>query len=100
MNYKFGIIKLITIFVLLNNQSKNRYMYYQLKDYDTSEDLGLIRVTNIGEVPNFEEEVKESWNEFHLLEEHELDNSDVDEFVIWHNANRVTQIERIFVTEL
>ena len=72
-------------------------MYYQLTDSDNGEDLGIIKVTNVGEVANFDEEVKESWNEFHVLEEHDLDNCDVDEFVDWNNENRVTQIERVFL---
>ena len=72
-------------------------MYYQLTDSDGGEDLGIIKVTNVGEVANFDEEVKESWNEFHVLEEHDLDNCDVDEFVDWNNENRVTQIERVFL---
>ncbi|NCX44999.1 MAG: hypothetical protein EBW74_11295 [Betaproteobacteria bacterium] len=53
--------------------------------------------TNVGDVANFDEEVKESWIEFHDLEEHDLNRFDVDEFVDWHNENRVTQIERIFL---
>jgi hypothetical protein len=72
-------------------------MYYQLTDSDSGEDLGIVKVTNVGEVANFDEEVKESWNEFHVLEEHDLDNCDVDEFVDWNNENRVTQIERVFL---
>lgn len=75
-------------------------MYYQLTDSDTGEELGIVKVTNVGEVPNFDDEVKESWNEFHVLEEHELDNCDVDEFVEWNNENRVTQIERVFLEVL
>jgi hypothetical protein len=74
-------------------------MYYQLTASD-GEELGLVRVTNIGEVPNFEEEVKESWHEFHVLEEHDLDYCDVDDFVEWNNENRVTQLERLFLTIL
>lgn len=75
-------------------------MYYQLTDSDTGEELGIVKVTNVGEAPNFDDEVKESWNEFHVLEEHELDNCDVDEFVEWNNENRVTQIERVFLEVL
>jgi hypothetical protein len=43
------------------------------------------------------EEVEESWSEFNKDEEHELDSSSVDDFVEWHNENRLTQIERVFV---
>jgi len=72
-------------------------MYYNLIDDDTQEDLGIIKVINVGEVANFDEEIKESWNEFHILEEHDFDNRNVYQFVDWNNENRVTQIERIFL---
>jgi hypothetical protein len=74
-------------------------MYYQLTDVE-GEELGIVKVTNVTEAPNFEEEVSESWNEFHHLEEHDLDINDVDEFVDWNNENRVTQIERIYLEVL
>lgn len=72
-------------------------MYYQLTNSENNNILGIVKVTNVGEVANFDEEVKESWVEFHDLEEHNLNNCDIDEFVDWHNENRVTQIERIFL---
>lgn len=72
-------------------------MYYQLTNSENNNRLGIVKVTNVGEVANFDEEVKESWVEFHDLEEHNLNNCDIDEFVDWHNENRVTQIERIFL---
>ena len=75
-------------------------MYYQLRDSDNGDELGIVKVTNVSEVANFDEEVKESWNEFHDLEEHDLDRFDVNEFVDWHNENRVTQIERIFLEQI
>ena len=75
-------------------------MYYQLRDNDNGDELGIVKVTNVSEVANFDEEVKESWNEFHDLEEHDLDRFDVDDFVDWHNENRVTQIERIFLEQI
>lgn len=70
-------------------------MYYILTDVE-GEDLGMIKVTNVTEVPNFEEEVSESWNEFHRLEEHGLDVYDINEFVDWHNETHASQIERIY----
>ena len=42
-------------------------------------------------------EVSESWDEFNRCEESELDKLSVDDFVIWNNENRVTQIERISI---
>jgi hypothetical protein len=75
-------------------------MYYQLTDNFDGTELGIVKVTNGGESANFEEEVTDSWNEFHVLEEHELDNCDVDDFVTWHNEGRVTQIERIYLEVL
>ena len=72
-------------------------MFYQLTDSENGDKLGIVKVTNVGDVANFDEEVKESWNEFHDLEEHDLNRFDVDEFVDWHNENRVTQIERIYL---
>lgn len=72
-------------------------MYYQLTNSENNNILGIVKVTNVGEVANFDEEVKESWVEFHDLEEHNLNNCDIDKFVDWHNENRVTQIERIFL---
>ena len=75
-------------------------MYYQLTDKFDGTELGIVKVINGNESPNFKEEVEESWNEFHVLEEHELDNCDVDDFVQWHNEGRVTQIERVFLEVL
>lgn len=72
-------------------------MYYQLNNSDTQESLGLIKAIKL--VDNLDEEIRDSWNDFHVLEEHdlELDNCDIDDFVQWHNENYVSQIERIFV---
>lgn len=70
-------------------------MYYQLTDSDTQENLGLIKAIKL--VDNLDEEIEQSWNDFHVLEEHELDNCDIADFVQWHNENYVSQIERIFV---
>ena len=33
-------------------------MYYQLTDSFDGTELGIVKVTNVGESPNFEEEVK------------------------------------------
>ena len=68
--------------------------YYQLTS-NIGEDLGLIKVINL--VDDFDEEIRESWNDFHVLEEHELDNQSIDDFVRWHNENYLSQIKRIFV---
>lgn len=78
-------------------------MYYELLDYETSESLGIVKP--IGEPPfididEVKEELQESWTEFNKLEEHELDNQSVDDFVIWHNENWKYQIERIFLTQI
>ena len=75
-------------------------MYYQLTDSENGDELGIVKVTNVSDVANFDEEVKESWNEFHDLEEHDLDRFNVHQFVDWHNENRVTQIERIFLEQI
>ncbi len=74
-------------------------MYYQLHDSESEEILGTVKVTNATECWKKEichsTEVSESWDEFNRCEESELDNQSVDDFVIWNNENRVTQIERI-----
>ena len=76
-------------------------MYYQLHDSITEDELGIIKVTNATECWKKEIdhsiEVSESWDEFNRCEESEFDPEDVDSFVLWHNENRVSQIERITV---
>ena len=73
-------------------------MFYELRDYISCDTCGLIKITHIDPNAAPTEEVEESWVEFNKLEEHELDSANVDDFVQWHNENRVTQIERVFVT--
>ena len=65
--------------------------YYQLTSC-TGEDMGIVK-----EETRCITEVAESWHEFHTLEEHELDSDNVDDFIEWHNENRVSQIERIIL---
>ena len=77
-------------------------MYYELLDYETSESLGIVEVVGAPYIKfeDAEEEVKESWTDFNKLQEHELDNQSVDDFVEWHNENWKFQIERIFLTQI
>ena len=78
-------------------------MLYQLND-TSGESLGLVQSSILNPSPEAhrkaEEEIEESWHDFHSLEEHELDPNDVDEFVTWHNENWETQIERVFINEI
>lgn len=73
-------------------------LFFELRDYQSGDTCGLVRVTNSDEQIDSQAEVEESWTEFNQIEEHELDSYSVDDFVGWHNENRVTQIERVFVT--
>lgn len=70
----------------------------KLRDGASGDTCGLINVTYIDPNNDPLEEVEESWTEFNTLEEHELIFDNVDDFVEWHNENRVTQIERVFYT--
>lgn len=76
-------------------------MYFQLNVFEEDNSVGIVRVTNVDDCNkkfvNWDEEVRESWDDFHVLEEHELDNYSIDDFVTWHNDKWVSQIERIFV---
>lgn len=67
---------------------------------DENEVMGLVRITNIGTDVTSDvatKEIEESWNDFNVHAEHDLDSSNVDDFVTWHNENWVTQIERIYI---
>lgn len=75
-------------------------MYYQLNDSESNESLGLVRCTNSNEIVDFNEQIEESWNEFHYLEEHDLDKYSIEDFVQWHNEGYTSQIERFFITIL
>jgi hypothetical protein len=79
-------------------------MIFQLTDYDTQEELGFIQVINYDGLSllDAKDEIEESWTDFHKLKEIEsyLDNCNVNDFVIWHNKNWVTQIERVFIEVL
>ncbi len=77
-------------------------MYYQLtaNDENFEGSLGLIRCINTNEIVDFNEQIEQSWYDFHHLEEHELDNCNIDDFVVWHNENYTSQIERFFITIL
>jgi len=82
-------------------------MLVQLRDSDSQDELGLVEIKNIVGVVNdatkevsseqATEEITESWNDFHVQGEHDLDQYDVDDFVTWHNENWVTQIERVYI---
>ena len=71
---------------------------FELRDYVSGDTCGIVRVTQVDENNDPEEEIKESWTEFNQVEEHELDSYNVDDFVKWNNECRVTQIERLFLT--
>ena len=79
-------------------------MIYQLNNSE-GESLGIIEPI-MTEKPSVEyfnkikEEIFESWNEFHLLAEHDEDPEDVDDFIEWHNENREVQIDRCFIEEI
>ena len=72
--------------------------FFELRDYISDDTCGLIKVIDADEQVDAEAEIQESWTEFNKLEEHDLDAGSVDDFVKWHNEERVTQIERVFVT--
>jgi hypothetical protein len=72
---------------------------YQLHDSDTEEILGSVLLTNQEDSNlTFDENVNElweGWEDYNILQEHEKDPCDVDEFVEWFNYHYVTQIEVI-----
>jgi len=72
---------------------------YQLHDSDTEEILGSVLLTNQEDSNlTFDENVNElweGWEDYNILQEHEKDPCDVDEFVKWFNYHYVTQIEVI-----
>ncbi len=72
---------------------------YQLHDSDTEEILGSVLLTNQEDSDlTFDENVNElweGWEDYNILQEHEKDPCDVNEFVKWFNYHYVTQIEVI-----
>jgi hypothetical protein len=72
---------------------------YQLHDSDTEEILGSVLLTNQEDSNlTFDENVNElweGWEDYNILQEHEKDPCDVNEFVKWFNYHYVTQIEVI-----
>ena len=72
---------------------------YQLHDSDTEEILGSVLLTNQEDSNlTFDENVNElweGWEDYNVLQEHEKDPCDVNEFVKWFNYHYVTQIEVI-----
>lgn len=70
---------------------------YQLHDSDTEEILGSVLLTNQEDSNlTFDENVNElweGWEDYNILQEHEKDPCDVNEFVKWFNYHYVTQIE-------
>jgi len=63
---------------------------YQLHDSETEEILGTVFIEKAGE--NASDEIFDGWETFNKLDEHELDNQDVNEFVEWFNKNYVTKL--------
>lgn len=73
--------------------------FFELRDYQSGDTCGLVKVIDADEQIDAEAEIQESWTEFNKDEEHEfIDCANVDDFIKWHNEGRVTQIERVFVT--
>ena len=72
---------------------------YQLHDSDTEEIFGSVLLTNQEDSNlTFDENVNElweGWEDYNVLQEHEKDPCDVNEFVKWFNYHYVTQIEVI-----
>ena len=72
---------------------------YQLHDSDTEEILGSVLLTNQEDSNlTFDENVNElweGWEDYNILQEHEKDPCDVNEFVKWFNYHYVTRIEVI-----
>lgn len=71
--------------------------FYELHDHNTLEYLGIVMVTSkVHPKPLDEkEDIKESWEEFNLRQEHIYDPISIETFVDWHNQRRVYQIQRI-----
>jgi hypothetical protein len=77
---------------------------FQLLDFEDELECGIVHVTNVDECTEKDidpyTELNESWGEYNKLQEHEFDHQDVNEFVLWNNENRVTQIERVYVENI
>ena len=75
--------------------------YFQLRDFQSEDDLGLVHVINVKECweqeIDVEDEIYQSWDKFNRLQEPEFDPTDVETFIGWHNKNNVSQLERIYV---
>lgn len=67
---------------------------YELHDFDTEENMGAVIILNENEGGSLEE-LTDGWEDFNKLDEHDLDNTSVDDFIEWFNVNYVTQIERL-----
>jgi len=74
---------------------------FQLRDFQSEDDLGLVRVTNVQECTeknvDVEDEIFKSWDEFNRIDELGFDPMDVETFIGWHNENNVSQLKRIYV---
>ncbi len=74
---------------------------FQLRDFQSEDDLGLVRVTNVQECTekdiDIEDEIFQSWDEFNRIDELGFDPMDVETFIGWHNENNVSQLKRIYV---
>jgi hypothetical protein len=68
-------------------------MYYELKNQESKETLGLVKVTNLQECyvekTNYKNEVEESWDTYNNLHT----TFKLEDFVLWHNQNKFTQLE-------
>jgi hypothetical protein len=66
---------------------------YQLHDIETEEIIGSVLILNCTQ--ENESELWEGWEDYHKLQEHEFDSSNINEFVEWFNDQFITQIENI-----
>lgn len=66
---------------------------YQLHDTESEEILGTVVIIPYYEKPESSDELWEGWESFNKLEEHDLDKTDVNAFIVWFNENYVTQID-------
>jgi hypothetical protein len=71
---------------------------YFLHDSETKEILGIVTIIKEEiKVSKGITELKEGWEDFNKLEEHDLNSKSVYDFVIWFNENYITQIVEVDV---
>lgn len=66
---------------------------YALRNFETKEVLGYVSFSFPLQTDTGLEELPESWHDYHVLEEHEMNPNDVTSFVAWHNQNWFCKIE-------